>query len=181
MTRGGRETPVTFHQLVLLASIVFALHNTEEVPQMAAWSATLEGRVHPRVHTAQFTVAVVLLTLLATAVAAWAYFEPAAPVAVRTLLVLQAAIAFNAIVPHVALLLRRGCYNPGLVTAVALVAPFSALFFRAALKEGLIGAGGLALAFGLAPLVMVVTARRSSGRAPGYRPRGIRSASAAKG
>jgi len=146
---------MTFHEMVPLVPVIFAIHTAEEAPRMAAWSTELRGRFHPPVTTAQFAIAAALLTAVVVAVAGWAYLRPTEAVPSSALLEVQAAIAFNVLVPHVALFVRQRRYNPGLLSAVLCSAPFSVAFFRTALAAGLVRPGGLALMFVLAPAVMI--------------------------
>jgi Protein of unknown function with HXXEE motif len=136
---------------------VFALHNLEEAPGMAAWSSRLPGRWPPPVTTRQFAIAVGLLTLLMAAVAAWAYLAPAQLAAQMALGALQAAVFVNVFTPHLVMFLRLRRYNPGLVSAVCLSLPFSLFFFRQALAVGWLSATGLAVLLLLAPLVMLAS------------------------
>lgn len=148
-----------FRELVVVAPLIFAIHNVEEAPRMAAWSASTPVRMVPRVGNGQFVLAVSLLTLLVVAVAAWAWLRPESRAATLTIVVVQAAIAFNAIVPHLALFLRTRGYNPGLVSAALLVLPFSWVFFREAAAAHVVEGRTLIVAFLAAPPVMVALAR----------------------
>ena len=146
---------MTFHTMIALAPIVFAIHNAEEAPGMAAWSASLPGRFHPRVTRGQFGIAVLALTIVMACTAAWAWVAPGWGAPLWTLMAFQAAVALNAVVPHLAMLVRLRRYNPGVWTAALLVIPFSVWFFREAAMEGMVGSRGL-IALGLAaPAVML--------------------------
>ena len=83
---------------------------------------------------------------------------PLVPVASIALLEAQAAIAFNAFVPHLALFVRQRRYNPWLVSAALLSVPFSIVFFRGALVAGQVQPNGLLLMFVVAPVVMAGSA-----------------------
>lgn len=118
-------------------------------------AATLPGGFHPRVSRPQFVVAVVALTFVMAGTAAWAFLAPRSTMAVWTLMAFQGAMGLNAIVPHIVMWLRLRRYNPGLVTAVFLVLPFSVWFFREAMAEGIVGFRGLLELATLAPGIMV--------------------------
>lgn len=146
---------MSFWQLVLLAPVVFALHNVEEAPRMAAWSARAGSARRFRVTTPQFTMALGLLTLIMAASAGWAYAAHQAGAAVHVLFAFQAAVALNAVVPHISLMLRERRYNPGALTAMMLIIPFSIAFFWTAIREGYLSPTGMVLLFALAPVVMI--------------------------
>jgi len=104
--------------------LLFALHNAEEVPQMARWSKLVSLRWMPTVSTPQFVVAVTLLTLLVLGLTALAADAPPGSAGVYVLTGVQAVIFLNALV-HLGLTL----YNPGLATALLINIPFSVYLF----------------------------------------------------
>ena len=70
------------------------------------------------------------------------------PTELRILLAIGtlALFAVNALVPHVAVALLLGRYNPGAVTAAALVLPVAAWVFTATLRDGTATPRGAAVA-----------------------------------
>jgi hypothetical protein len=130
--------------------VFFTLHNAEEalafrmyLPRMggflperfASVAATLS---YPMMLVALATVSV-LAFLVALAAATW----PHSPLALWTLLTLEAVIALN-VIAHVltALLIFHG-YGPGLVTALLINAPFAIYCFRRARRERWVSAAAL--------------------------------------
>lgn len=145
-------------QLFWLIPLLFALHNAEEAPRMAAWSREVDAPFLPRVSTFQFTVAVALLTLfvLLLTVVAMRMLSPRSGTAL--IVGLQAIIFVNALV-HIGTAVRYRRYNPGLVTAVLINGPFSLYLFHRALQTPLLSWRDLLIALLLAPILMVVLAR----------------------
>jgi hypothetical protein len=128
----------------------FTLHNTEEalafrtyLPRMgallperfASLAATLS---YPVMLVALATVSV-LAFLVALAAATW----PHSPLALWTLLTLEAVVGLN-VIAHVlsALLVFHG-YGPGLVTALLINAPFAIYCFRRAGRERWVSSAAL--------------------------------------
>jgi hypothetical protein len=128
--------------VVWLVMVFFTLHNAEEalafrtyLPRMgallperfASLAATLS---YPVMVVALATVSV-LAFLVALAAATW----PHSPLALWTLLTLEAVVGLN-VIAHVlsALLVFHG-YGPGLVTALLINAPFAIYCFRRAHRE----------------------------------------------
>jgi hypothetical protein len=122
--------------------VLFTMHNVEEAlafrtylprvgallpERLASFAATLS---YPVILVALLTVSV-LAFLVALAAATW----PHSPLALWTLLTLEAVVGLN-VVAHVlsALLVFHG-YGPGLVTALLVNAPFAIYCFRRARRE----------------------------------------------
>ncbi len=149
---------LTFAQLLWLVPALFALHNLEEVPGMAAWSRKTDARLQPAVSTPQFVIAVTFLTGVALLAALAGAHGPRQSWGVYVILLIQAIQWVNAFVPHVVATIRHRLYSPGLVTAVCVNIPFSFYLFYRALAEGYISAEGLVALLVVAPFVMTAMA-----------------------
>jgi hypothetical protein len=146
--------------LVWLVMAFFTLHNAEEalafrtyLPRMgallperfASLAATLS---YPVMLVALATVSV-LAFLVALAAAKW----PHSPLALWTLLTLEAVVGLN-VIAHVlsALLVFHG-YGPGLVTALLINAPFAIYCFRRVRRERWVSTAALAA---MVPAALIV-------------------------
>ena len=125
-----------------------ALHNVEEALTLRAAWPTLALRVpavaRPVLATlapASYMWALVVLTLLALGVAAWASRRPG-PAANWWLAAIQATVALNVLSHLGAVVMLRG-YAPGIVSALLVNAPFSAYFFRRAVAERWLAPGAM--------------------------------------
>jgi hypothetical protein len=134
------EDGLSRRTVVWLVMVFFRLHNAEEalafrtyLPRMGALlperSASL-AISYPVMLVALATVSV-LAFLVAFAAATW----PHSPLALWTLLTLQAVVALN-VIAHVlsAVLVFHG-YGPGLATALVINGPFAIYCFRRARRE----------------------------------------------
>jgi len=101
----------------------------------------------------QMLIALALATIVPLGIAIWAVARPRSPVAVWSILLIQAVVLLN-VAAHVgsALLLLRG-YGPGLATALAVNLPFSLYTLRRAREERWTTRQGL---LALAPAAFVV-------------------------
>jgi hypothetical protein len=82
--------------------------------------------------------ALIGVTLLPAAAVAFAAMRPNTPWREGTVAFFVAIFLVNVFVPHVPAALLAGGYAPGVVTAVAVNLPFGILYFRAALREGVL-------------------------------------------
>ncbi|MCJ7432149.1 MAG: HXXEE domain-containing protein [Anaerolineales bacterium] len=147
-----------FDRLLWLVPVFFMLHNIEEAPFMADWSKRLPLKIHPIVSTRQFVIAVTFLTLGGLLVTYLALERMRNSTGILLVLGIQAVMAFNAFVPHLASTLRFRMYSPGLVTAVLLTVPFSYYLFQRGLNEHHLTWPQLWILMGISPFVMVLCA-----------------------
>jgi hypothetical protein len=149
---------IPFRVLLWTVPVFFMLHNMEEAPFMASWSKRLPIKIHPRVSTPQFVVAVSFLTLAAFILtfASLTWFP--ASVGYPLILGMQAVLFVNAFVPHLATTIRFCLYSPGVVTAVVITIPFSLYLFQRAFREQLLTWGQVWILLGIAPFAMVLLA-----------------------
>lgn len=129
-------------QLAWWVPVLLTLHNAEEaltfkeyLPRLPALLPEPLASFEARLSYPEMLAALVALSAIATLIAAFASLSGNSRRAWWPLLALEAAVALNVIV-HVAgaLLVFRG-YAPGLITAVAVNAPFAIYFFRRAARE----------------------------------------------
>jgi hypothetical protein len=149
---------LSFDRLLWLVPVFFTLHNIEEVPFMENWSKRLPLKIHPRITTRQFVIAVTFLTLagfLVTYIASESLHN-------RTdylfVLGIQAILLFNAFVPHITSTIGFRMYSPGVVTAVILTLPFSWYLFHRALTETVLNLQQFWVLLGIAPFGTVIFA-----------------------
>jgi hypothetical protein len=125
-----------------LIPIALTLHNAEEAATFPRYLPLVQTRLPlfaqpfvARVDFAQLQVALAVATIVPFLVIAWAAFRPRSLVARWSALALQAVVALN-VLSHVmvASVVLKG-YSPGLVTALVVNAPLSAVLFRRAARE----------------------------------------------
>jgi hypothetical protein len=125
-----------------LIPIALTLHNAEEAATFPRYLPLVQTRLPlfaqpfvTRVDLAQLHVALALATIVPFLVIAWATSRPRSLVARWSALALQAVVALN-VLSHVmvASVVLKG-YAPGLVTALVVNAPLSAVLFRRAARE----------------------------------------------
>jgi hypothetical protein len=139
---GGSHRFLDDRTAVWLVAGLLTLHNAEEavlfpryLPIALAHLRPLwPGRVLPGTTTAIWA-ALVVVTVLGVAAAAWVTTSPSSRPARWTLLLVQTTVLLN-VVWHVAaaVVIFRG-YAPGLATAVALNLPYSIYLLRRAIVE----------------------------------------------
>ena len=146
---------VPFDTLLWLLPFFFMLHNMEEAPLMVKWSEQLPARIKLLESRKQFILAVTILTVISfllTYLGLKGLSEHAGHILVLAMLM---TMTFNVFFPHVLLVLWFRMYNPGLVTALFLILPFSIYMFQRALNGILIAQNEFWLLLGLAPLIMI--------------------------
>jgi hypothetical protein len=146
-----------FDTLLWLVPFFFMLHNMEEAPMMVKWSERLPARIKLLESRRQFILAVTILTVISfllTYLGLKGLSEHAGHILILAMLM---TMTFNAFFPHVLLVLWFRMYNPGLVTALFLILPFSIYIFQRALNENLLARNEFWLLLGLAPLIMIVS------------------------
>ena len=149
---------LSFQQLLWFIPLLFALHNLEEAPFMERWLERFSQPFRPQMSTSEFTFAVAILTVgigLLTAISA---LNPPSVLSVFIMILIQAIMLVNAIVPHLAATLWYRLYSPGVLTGVVLQIPFSIYLFYRVMEDQLLSVGLLVLAFVLAPILMPISA-----------------------
>lgn len=146
---------IPFDTMLWLVPLSFMFHNMEEAPLMANWVDRLPVKVKLIESKRQFMIAVIILTLIGFLFTSFGLKSMAKHTGHMLILSMLMTMAFNVFFPHVLLAVRFRMYNPGLVTALLLILPFSIYLFLRALNEDLITRNEFWLLLGLAPLIMV--------------------------
>ena len=144
MTARGAHPPAEARapRVLWLIPAALALHNIEEAITFPRYLPVVRERlpaaarpIAARLEPDGPRLALVLVTLLAVLMIAWAVRRPRSPIARWCALAVQAVVALN-VVSHVAvsLVVLHG-YAPGLVSALAVNAPLSLHLFRRAWRE----------------------------------------------
>ena len=147
-----------FDHLLWLVPILLAIHNAEEAPFMENWSKRLPFKLPLTINTRQFAIAVTLLTIAVFLLTYYVLKYVANPTGYFILLAIQAAMLFNAFIPHVALTIWFRRYSPGVLTSILFIIPFSFYLFRRASMEGPLDTTQFWSLLSIAPFVVVITA-----------------------
>jgi hypothetical protein len=127
--------------LLWLVPVVFLIHNVEQALTITGtMEATRTGMpralrlIVPPVPPLDYTLALLIATLAGFACAWWGRLERGRSIAVYMLASLQMALTLN-VGGHVAASVVTQGYTAGLATSIALVFPFSIVFFWFFLRE----------------------------------------------
>ena len=146
--------------VIWLIPALLAVHNAEEAVMFPRYlplvRVLLPDSARPiaaGVRYEQMLIALAIATIVPLGIAIWAVARPRSPVALWSVLLIQAVVLLN-VAAHVgsALLILRG-YGPGLATALAVNLPFSLYLLRRAAREQWTTRQGL---LALAPAAFVV-------------------------
>ena len=146
---------IPFNTLLWLVPFFFMLHNMEEAPLMKKWTERLAVKIKLLESRRQFIIAVAILTLISFLLTYFGLRVMSEHAGHLLILSILMTMTFNVFFPHVLLALWFRMYNPGLVTALFLILPFSIYMFQRALNEILIAQNEFWLLLGLAPLIMI--------------------------
>lgn len=149
---------LTFQQLLWLIPLLFALHNLEEAPFMERWLKRISLPFRPQMSSREFTLAVIFLTFGVALLVAFTALNPLNQAGVFIMILIQAMMLVNAILPHLAASLWYRLYSPGVLTGTFLQIPFTIYLIHRAMESGLLSSSLLILASVLAPLLMPVSA-----------------------
>lgn len=152
---------LSFAQVLWLVPIFFTLHNLEEAPFMENWSKRLPLKIHPKVTTRQFVIAVTFLTLAGFLVTYIALEYLQNTTGYLMVLGIQTILLFNAFIPHIASTLRFRMYSPGVITAVVFTLPFSWYLFQRAFTENILNWSQFWILLAIAPFGTVIFALAS--------------------
>jgi hypothetical protein len=149
---------VSFDRLLWFVPIFLALHNLEEAPFMERWSKRLPMKLPMTITTRQFVIAVTFLTLGGFLLSYIALEYLANQTGYWIVLGIQAAMLFNAFIPHMAMTIRFRMYSPGVITAVLIMLPFSFYLFRRAFAENILNWTQFWVMLGIAPFAVILLA-----------------------
>lgn len=138
----------------LASFVAIAAHEAEEAVFGPSWVAANSGWLRDTVGDRPveiwtgpgFRPGLLVITVAALIVTIVAARARARSPAIYLLLGTLALFAINALVPHLAVALLLGRYNPGAVTAGALVLPVAIWVFGASLRDGSATLRGAAIA-----------------------------------
>ena len=131
----GKETTLSFRNLLWLFPIVVTLHNAEEAIWLPGWSKRTV-LWHSPVTPGSFRFAVLVLTVLAFAITWLSGGSGKQTVWTYLAFGCMAATMANVLIPHIALTVALRSYMPGVATAMALNLPVLSLLMVFAIREG---------------------------------------------
>lgn len=125
-----------------LVAMLLTLHNAEEalafktyLPRLPTLLPEPIATLESRLSYPTLLIALGLLSLAGILVAIALSLRPASALALWLLISLEAGIALNVIAHVVTAVFVFGGYSPGLITALAINAPFAIYFFRRVSRE----------------------------------------------
>ncbi|MDP1677508.1 MAG: HXXEE domain-containing protein [Bacteroidota bacterium] len=144
MSKSGDKND--FQKLLWSIPIILFIHNLEEALTMPQWMlthfpmlrTTIPFFEHLQFSVTQLYASLFLVTLIPFLVTFFCLRGERTTEKISILLVLQAIIFWNALVPHISGLFVLEMYNPGTITAVLLNVPFSIYLYRRVKQEELI-------------------------------------------
>lgn len=114
---------IHFNKQLLIAGLIFTLHNTEEAFGFRYFRYSDSLLFH--LPTADEMIpAIVLITLIAWIAIIWVCFRPSVAPKRFLLTTLVSAFLINAFIPHIIGTIYLGCYFPAVITAVLLYLPY---------------------------------------------------------
>jgi hypothetical protein len=143
-----------FDRLLWMVPVFLMLHNIEEAPFMADWYKRLPLKLPLTITTRQFVIAVTVLTVAGFILTYIGVEYLANQTGYLLVLGMQAILAFNAFVPHIAMTIRFRMYSPGVITAVLMILPFSFYVFRRAFDEDILTWNQFWIMLGIAPFAV---------------------------
>jgi hypothetical protein len=149
---------VPFDGLLWLVPIFLTIHNMEEAPFMESWYKRLPMKIPLAITRRQFVIAVTFITLAGFVLTYFGVEYLANRTGYLLVLGMQAILAFNAVVPHIATTIRFRMYSPGVITAVVIVLPFSFYLFRRAFEENILTWTQFWLLLGISPFAVAIIA-----------------------
>ncbi len=125
---------------------------------MERWVKRVSLPFRPQMSVGEFTLAVIFLTFAVAALVAVTALNPMNEAGVFIMILIQAMMLVNAILPHLAATLWYRIYSPGVLTGTVLQIPFTIYLVHRAMENQLLSPGLLILAGLLAPVLMPVSA-----------------------
>jgi hypothetical protein len=149
---------IPFDRLLWLVPIFLTIHNLEEAPLMESWYKRLPMKLPLTITTRQFAIAVTFITIVGFIITYLGVEYLANQTGYLLVLAMQAILAFNAFVPHIATTIRFRMYSPGVITAVLIMLPFSFYLFRRAFEENLLTWNQFWVMLGISPFAVAIIA-----------------------
>lgn len=147
-----------FDRLLWLVPIFLTIHNIEEAPLMESWYKRLPMKLPLTITTRQFVIAVTFITIAGFIITYLGVEYFANQTGYLLVLGMQAILAFNAFVPHIATTIRFRMYSPGVITAVLIMLPFSFYLFRRAFEENILTWNQFWLLLAISPVAVAIIA-----------------------
>jgi hypothetical protein len=145
--------------VIWLVPALLAVHNAEEAVMFPRYLPLVRERapdfarpIVAGVTYEQMLIALAIVTIGPLGIAIWAVARPRSPVALWSVLLIQAVVLLN-VAAHVCVALVIRGYGPGLATALVINLPFSLYVLRRATREQWTTRQGL---LALAPAAFVV-------------------------
>lgn len=134
--------------VLLFIPIILSIHNLEEALTMPEWilaylpmlRSTIPIFEYLHFSTTQLYCSLLSVTIIPFLVTFLCLRGERTEKKISLLLILQAIIFWNALMPHVLGVFVLGIYNPGTITAVLLNIPFSIYLFMRVRKEEIVSA-----------------------------------------
>jgi hypothetical protein len=160
---------LSYRTLQWLVAAFALLHNLEEAVMMPAFAPLMRERLSGRAPSvllaatedlSWFYIALIVVTLAPFFVVLAAVTRRTSRAANWAVVFVQSIFFVNVFVPHIPAALAMGGYAPGVVTAVAIQLPFSVVFLRRSVREGVVSRTGTALtvALGIPALLVLLGA-----------------------
>lgn len=137
--------------LLLAAPVVFTIHVLEEAPRFVTW---VNARIDPDITQSSFWTINFAALLITLAVISFEWVSASKPSAIALLAWLGLLMAGNAVLHIGGTVVYRG-YAPGVVTAVLLYLPFSALVTARLIRSRRVSpsAAAIAIVVGAIPML----------------------------
>lgn len=149
---------IPFERLLWLVPIFLTIHNLEEAPLMESWYKRLPIKLPLTITTRQFAIAVTFITIAGFIITYLGVEYLASPTGYLLVLAMQAILAFNAFIPHIATTIRFRMYSPGVITAVLIMLPFSFYLFRRAFQEHILNWNQFWVMLAISPFAVAIIA-----------------------
>lgn len=149
---------IPFDRLLWLVPIFLTIHNIEEAPFMESWSRRLPVKLPLSITTRQFVIAVTFITIAGFMITYLGVEYLANQTGYLLVLGMQAILALNAFVPHIATTIHFRMYSPGVMTSILIILPFSFYLFRRAFDENILNWSQFWIMFAIAPFAVAIIA-----------------------
>jgi len=113
--------------LISILPFAFAIHNLEEAISMENWTKSIPSKVHPKVTTAQFSIAVGLFTVLGFLITLARNYYPSNEIYLLFVSGFAGMLFLNTFFPHLLATIYLKKYAPGVITGVLINLPLTIL------------------------------------------------------
>ncbi len=116
----------------------FIAHNTEETLGMEKWSKEIPFYFHESVTTAQFAIAVILLSILALGIIFGKRWYASKKLYMHVISGFSGLLFLNVFFPHVLLTFVLSKYSPGVYSAILMILPLTIYILTHLYRAGII-------------------------------------------